>query len=178
MKTRLILFVALVTPLPLCAAPAKKPTKVVKKAPVLVWPRISRASQGDAWDRIGALQKLLNARGAHLKNDGEFGAATESAIKKFQRAHGIKADGVVGPQTWPKLIVRLKRGDKGQAVSALQSAMIGHDGEYLEEFKKEAGVFGFETEKAVRDYQKNALIKGDGVAGPQTWCILMGGEVK
>lgn len=35
--------------------------------------------------------------------DGKFGAKTESAVKAFQRDHGLKADGIVGPMTWDAL---------------------------------------------------------------------------
>lgn len=177
MKMRLLWVFALAMLPCAVAAPAKPAKKVVRKAPVLQWPRISQATRDAHWERIGPLQELLNAHGAKIKVDGNFGDQTEAAIKKFQRAHRLKADGVVGPETWPKLVVRLKRGNKGQSVKALQSAMLGHNGENFEEFKKEPSVFGFETERAVREYQTGAKLKVDGIAGPQTWCILFNGKV-
>lgn len=35
--------------------------------------------------------------------DGKIGQKTREAIKSFQSANGLKADGVVGPSTWEKL---------------------------------------------------------------------------
>ena len=36
--------------------------------------------------------------------DADFGAATEKAVKQFQTANGIGADGIVGAKTWPALL--------------------------------------------------------------------------
>jgi serine-type D-Ala-D-Ala carboxypeptidase (penicillin-binding protein 5/6) len=35
--------------------------------------------------------------------DGQFGPTTIKAIRKFQKAHGMKPDGIVGTSTWKKL---------------------------------------------------------------------------
>ena len=35
--------------------------------------------------------------------DGDFGLATEAAVKAFQRDHGLEADGVVGKITYAML---------------------------------------------------------------------------
>lgn len=35
--------------------------------------------------------------------DGQFGAATESAVRSFQKDHGLTNDGVIGEKTWAAL---------------------------------------------------------------------------
>lgn len=53
---------------------------------------------------VSQVQKLLNANGAGLTVDGDFGSKTEDAVRQFQMQHGLKADGVVGPKTLEKLL--------------------------------------------------------------------------
>lgn len=52
------------------------------------------------WD-VAALQYLLNRRGYGPPGgfDGRFGPGTGSAVRRFQRAAGLGADGVAGPST-------------------------------------------------------------------------------
>ena len=58
---------------------------------------------GQTGDRIKALQQALNALGYNCGNvDGKFGPKTQAAVKKFQKAMGISADGRVGPETKKK----------------------------------------------------------------------------
>jgi Putative peptidoglycan-binding domain-containing protein len=38
--------------------------------------------------------------------DGNFGEATEAAVKTLQRRYGIEPDGVVGGETWEILLRR------------------------------------------------------------------------
>lgn len=39
-----------------------------------------------------------------IKADGQFGSGTESALKAWQKSHGLVADGVCGPKTWTALL--------------------------------------------------------------------------
>ena len=50
----------------------------------------------------GELVKRLQAA-LHLIQDGKFGAITEDAVKAFQKANNLKADGIVGEKTWAAL---------------------------------------------------------------------------
>ncbi len=52
-------------------------------------------------DDVKALQSALRSRGFYSGAvDGIFGLATEAAVLACQAAHNLKADGVVGPDTW------------------------------------------------------------------------------
>ena len=59
---------------------------------------------GSTGEDVEYLQRRLNGIGsASLVVDGIFGVATEEAVKKFQKFHGLTVDGIVGSQTWGKL---------------------------------------------------------------------------
>ena len=65
------------------------------------WPTLKLYSKGE-WVKV--LQAMLNAENkAGLDVDGEFGVFTYSAVNKFQTAHGLERDGIVGPLTWGEL---------------------------------------------------------------------------
>ena len=51
------------------------------------------------------MQALLNGLGHNAGTaDGLFGDNTAGAVKRFQAASGIAADGIVGRDTWHKLL--------------------------------------------------------------------------
>lgn len=58
-------------------------------------PLCRRGSKGNA---VRVIQYLL---GCGI--DGDFGPATDSAVRGFQRQSGISCDGAVGPDTWGRL---------------------------------------------------------------------------
>lgn len=60
--------------------------------------------QGDSGSAVQALQVQLVKHGASVATDGDFGPATDSAVRSFQSGAGLGADGVVGPATWQELL--------------------------------------------------------------------------
>jgi putative peptidoglycan binding protein len=64
-------------------------------------PVLRRGSTGES---VRCLQMTLNNwGGAKLTVDGIFGPVTEAAVLRYQKAHGLVQDGVVGNQTWRSL---------------------------------------------------------------------------
>lgn len=62
---------------------------------------IKKSSKGDD---VMYLQDRLNYMGYDCGvADGIFGVKTEAAVKQFQSDRGLKADGIVGSQTWGKI---------------------------------------------------------------------------
>lgn len=77
---------------------ARHYTTPAAKIPVAkhrVRPVLHLGSEGPWVKRV---QKKLG-----VAQDGKFGAITQEAVKRFQRAHHLHDDGVVGPLTWKAL---------------------------------------------------------------------------
>lgn len=119
------------------------------------------------------LQFILNQYGANLTVDGDFGSRTTTAVKTFQKNNGLMDDGVVGPKTWNTLLTlspypTLRRGDSGAYVRFLQQLLESQ----LIPVGTIDGVFGGQTENAVKLFQQYNNLVIDGVVGPNTWRIL------
>lgn len=70
-------------------------------------PELPVLRRGNTGPSVEAAQLLLIARDYSCGPwgaDGDFGAATFGAVYRFQRDHGIQVDGIIGPETWRKLI--------------------------------------------------------------------------
>ena len=61
--------------------------------------------KGSKGNSVKALQILLNGNGCNCGlTDGDFGTSTHDAVVAFQKMQSLDADGVVGAQTWGKLL--------------------------------------------------------------------------
>jgi hypothetical protein len=63
--------------------------------------------KGSTGKEVGQLQQALVEAGLHI-DSGEaqsltYGGSTEAAVRDYQAAHGLPADGVCGPKTWASL---------------------------------------------------------------------------
>ncbi|HEX8168994.1 MAG TPA: peptidoglycan-binding protein [Thermoanaerobaculia bacterium] len=101
---------------------------------------------GDRGRGVRYVQEWLcldEALGVDVVPDGHYGVATEFAVRRFQRIHGLQEDGIAGSATWAKLTHRLDTAtaalqhppaDFGQAVIACaeqhlaaRAREVGHD---------------------------------------------------
>jgi hypothetical protein len=64
---------------------------------------------GATGPKAKAVQGQLRQQGWRLGLDGSFGSATTAAVRDFQAAHGLRADGSVGPLTWFALVAGFTR---------------------------------------------------------------------
>ncbi|MEV6265278.1 peptidoglycan-binding domain-containing protein [Streptomyces sp. NPDC051784] len=63
----------------------------------------TRADPGNSGAKVQEIQALLIFKGFSVGSsgvDGQFGPATESAVRRFQSSRGITSDGIVGATTW------------------------------------------------------------------------------
>ncbi len=149
----------------LIPAPFTLPASAGTAAPAMPWPLVG---QGQSGYRVKAVQYLLEAHGTSLTPDGAFGTGTASAVRAFQSAHGLAADGEVGTATWQALVVAAQLNSSGPAVSAIQSLLAVHGTAVTVD-----GVFGSGTADAVRALQHTYGLAADGTVGAATWRLLV-----
>ena len=125
-----------------------------------------------------------------VRVDGSFGAATERAVKAFQKSEGLTQDGVVGQTTWQELYAEwvnaqsdaggtaypgtaLRTGSRGNAVRLVQFwlRLAAENYTGLSNVTVD-GRFGSGTASAVRAFQRLFGLTADGVVGAGTWAKL------
>jgi peptidoglycan hydrolase-like protein with peptidoglycan-binding domain len=136
----------------------------------LIWPLEQDGSTGED---VKTLQYLVTAQGHPVGVDGVFGPLTKAAIQAFQTSRSLSSDGIVGPQTWPHLIIQVQQGSDGDAVLAVQSQIHGR-GDGANQVAVD-GAFGPDTDQAVRAFQTLLSLSADGIVGPETWNHLVNG---
>lgn len=138
--------------------------------------------EGERSEQVADVQARLRALGHEIDDDaGDFGASTRQAVRAFQQRRGIIADGIVGPHTWDELVEASWRlGDRvlylknppmrGDDVMALQTQLnaLGFDS------GRGDGIFGVNTARAVRAFQREYGVAEDGIFGARSHHALAG----
>lgn len=144
--------------------------------------------EGDTGEYVRILQEKLKLLGYFSGSvTASFGHETTEAVMDFQRASGLTADGIAGPQLWAALESAtpvppefegetpggprptLRYGDSGSYVAELQrelTALLYYTGPI-------SGYFDNDTLTAVKAFQDTNRLTPDGVVGRSTWNALI-----
>lgn len=162
---------------------------------------LKRGSRGND---VRAIQYFLafigyfNDRLPEIKVDGIFGPATENAVRAFQQQYGLTVDGIVGRQTWYRILdvynstlkslpdeyrsyssllypgYTVTTGASGNVVTQLQTFLrtIAQNNNAVPLITVD-GVYGDRTKAAVTAVQKLSGIPQTGAVGPLTWNAIV-----
>ena len=165
----------------------------------IVRPALKLGSRGEAVLELHAALKLLGFYADTV--DGIFSQSTARAVSQFQEAAGLATDGIVGQDTWNRLFPVapsaienpiantpvtadkseinpqaqptnfpvLRRRMRGPAVRDLQERLRAKG--FLR--VSADGVFGPETQAAVKAAQRQYQLPADGIVGRATWEALL-----
>jgi peptidoglycan hydrolase-like protein with peptidoglycan-binding domain len=138
---------------------------------------LRRGSEGSEVARVQ--DRLAQLGYLNANSTGFFGSLTEDALRRFQVAQGLQADGVYGPQTAAVLFAtpRTPTATPASSTTSLTSdsataelqdslAQLGYYKGAID------GIYGPLTEQAVRDFQTDADLPVDGVVGIGTLMAL------
>ena len=137
-------------------------------------------TQGESGDLVLQLTDYLFRLGYLPAAKNSFDDAVAQAVKAFQQARGLTISGVVDAITLRSLEeARWKLGDR--TLSLITPAMRGDDVAQLQSQLSEMGfncgrvdgIFGPQTESALKEFQKSVGVKVDGQCGPATVMSMM-----
>ena len=183
--------------------PAPTPTPTPTVAP----PEKS-LKNGDTGPDVKTLQRRLKELKYYKSTvDGKMGKSTVKALKDFQEANGLEADGVAGKATYailfsdsalakgvtptpvPAMIVTPAPEQTAAAAASWPTLRKNDSGTNVAQLQealislgylsgKADGNYGDQTVKAVKAFQKANGLTEDGTAGEQTQRVLYGGNAK
>jgi peptidoglycan hydrolase-like protein with peptidoglycan-binding domain len=152
--------------------------------------------QGDSGHDVRVLQDFLTRAGYATPIAGVFGPETLHNVRRFEKAHHMTVDGVVGPQVVHALrdvaaqraAARSRRTTGGSPGATqhlgdrtLKKGMKGHDVRVLQDYLSRAGfatpiagVFGPQTLANVKAFEQAHGLAADGVVGPAVVGALRG----
>lgn len=150
------------------------------------------ASGDRGYDVYVLQQKLVSLNYLVITPSGYYGSDTVAAVKAFQLANGLNADGKAGAivrrYLWPTLVNDQEEEDKNNQGTvddpyterSLRLGSYGNDVANAQMRLKAAGyllgnadgIFGAKTKAAVIALQKDYNLKQDGIIGTQTWAVI------
>lgn len=149
--------------------------------------------------QVRLLQEKLDELGFSPGSaDGIFGARTEAAVKAFQRANGLAADGIVGKNTAGSLNAATAAEemdftedddfeddteiDEDETSSAMPEWGLGSEGDEVAQLQADlmelgyavmiTGTFDDATQVALQQFQLNSSLEPTGVATPDLFVAI------
>jgi len=138
--------------------------------------------EGSSGDGVRDLHERLIRSGfltEALADDAVFAAETTAAVRAFQESRGLRSTGICGERTWAAIVASAYQ--LGDRLLYLQTPMTrGDDVEELQrslgqmgfDAGRPDGIFGPDTAAALTDFQRNAGLLVDCIAGHETLAAL------
>ncbi|MBV9291333.1 MAG: N-acetylmuramoyl-L-alanine amidase [Frankiales bacterium] len=135
--------------------------------------------RGDEGPVVAEIRAKLGRLGLPGEGPGDgdvFDDVTDRAVRTFQQRRGLRVDGVVGPETYRALDeAHWQLGDRVLSFTA-GHMFVGDDVAVLQERLLDMGfdpgrcdgIFGRQTESALREFQRGVGLVPDGTVGPST----------
>lgn len=140
-------------------------------------------TMGSRGENVIRIQKRLIRLGYNVPGgaDGQYGSGCREIIKKFQGDNGLEIDGDVGENTWNTLFplqnqkensewprYYIAKGMSDGNVSIIQTRLsnLGYSIGPID------GIFGENTEEAIKNFQETNHLDVDGIVGRDTWNAL------
>jgi peptidoglycan hydrolase-like protein with peptidoglycan-binding domain len=116
------------------------------------------------------LMKIRDVNNKALVIDGAFGPLTISAIKKLQQILNLSMFAICGPEIFSEI-----KSIMGKPLCSLKSNGYKSAIRYIQWRVSAAidGIYGDETVRLVKEYQKNNKLVVDGIVGKDTWQYLL-----
>lgn len=130
--------------------------------------------------RVEEIQNALKEAGFDPGTaDGIMGSQTRTAIKGFQKKHGLKTTGQIDSAT-NLALNKPKEVEKPLNRSINDADSFGRNDEQIQKALKNAGFYkgvidgkvGPRTKSAIREFQKSNGLNADGSVGDKTWQAL------
>ena len=186
------------TPVPTAeSTPIPAATPEVTAAPAAVYETLKKGMSGQEVVRLQ--EALIHLNYLYGTSDGEYGESTVEAVRAFQKANGLTADGAAGNQTLSLLYSTEAKAAPAtptpaptKAASATAAPTIaptegplkkGATGDAVKAIQKRLielgyltgtadGDFGLKTQSALIAFQKANSLEADGVVGAKTLAAL------
>jgi len=97
--------------------------------------------KGGKGKKVRLIQEWLCLHGYQIVIDGDFGDATDTAVRQFQKEKKLKVDGIVEGKTFDKLVLPMTKAleEISPNKKGLGQMVVAYAEQYLEQHPREVG---------------------------------------